>query len=127
MAQGHGQGPKFQLDVEGELKPWDKDTITTEEIIALGGWDASQGAIVIDIGINTIQETDGSVTLVGDVDTASVEPVVEAVSPVPGGVGPLTDIWVLRNTVTAAWLQTQPAGILGRLDLSTLPPLTGAQ
>ena len=48
MAQGHGQGPKFQLDVEGELKPWDKDTITTEEIIALGGWDASQGAIVID-------------------------------------------------------------------------------
>jgi methylenetetrahydrofolate dehydrogenase (NADP+) / methenyltetrahydrofolate cyclohydrolase len=30
------------------------------------------------------------------------------VSPVPGGVGPITDIWVLRNTVTAAWLQTAP-------------------
>jgi methylenetetrahydrofolate dehydrogenase (NADP+)/methenyltetrahydrofolate cyclohydrolase len=67
-----------------------------------------EGAIVIDIGINAISEADGSVTLVGDVDTGSVEPVVEAVSPVPGGVGPITDIWVLRNTVTAAWLQAGP-------------------
>jgi methylenetetrahydrofolate dehydrogenase (NADP+)/methenyltetrahydrofolate cyclohydrolase len=67
-----------------------------------------EGAIVIDIGINAISQADGSVTLVGDVDTASVEPVVEAVSPVPGGVGPITDIWVLRNTVTAAWLQAGP-------------------
>lgn len=40
--------PKFFLDIEGTIKPWDKDTITTEEIIALGGWDPSQGAIVID-------------------------------------------------------------------------------
>jgi methylenetetrahydrofolate dehydrogenase (NADP+)/methenyltetrahydrofolate cyclohydrolase len=67
-----------------------------------------EGAIVIDIGINAIEQPDGSVTLVGDVDTEAVEPVVEAVSPVPGGVGPLTDIWVLRNTVTAAWLQSGP-------------------
>jgi hypothetical protein len=48
MANEHGQGPKFQIDIEGTLKPWDKETITTEEIIALGGWDPSQGAIVID-------------------------------------------------------------------------------
>ncbi len=66
------------------------------------------GALVIDIGINALKNPDGSVRLVGDVDTASVEPVAEAVSPVPGGVGPITDIWVLRNTVTAAWLQTAP-------------------
>lgn len=46
MAGEHG--PKYHLDVEGALKPWDRDTITTEEIIALGGWDPSQGAIVID-------------------------------------------------------------------------------
>lgn len=46
MAGEHG--PKYHLDVEGTLKPWDRDTITTEEIIALGGWDPSQGAIVID-------------------------------------------------------------------------------
>lgn len=36
------------LDIEGTLKPWDKDTITTEEVIVLGGWDPSQGAIIID-------------------------------------------------------------------------------
>lgn len=42
------KGPKYTLDIEGQLIPWDKDTITTEEIIALGGWDPSQGAIVID-------------------------------------------------------------------------------
>ena len=84
-----------------------------------------EGAIVIDIGINAVEQADGSVRLVGDVDTAAVEPIAEAVSPVPGGVGPITDIWVLRNTVAAAWLQTQPAGILGRLDLTTMPPLAG--
>jgi methylenetetrahydrofolate dehydrogenase (NADP+) / methenyltetrahydrofolate cyclohydrolase len=86
-----------------------------------------EGAIVIDIGINAIERADGSVRLVGDVDTASVEPVAEAVSPVPGGVGPITDIWVLRNTVAAAWLQTQPAGLLNRLDLDVMPPFAGAR
>jgi methylenetetrahydrofolate dehydrogenase (NADP+)/methenyltetrahydrofolate cyclohydrolase len=61
-----------------------------------------EGAIVIDIGINATEGPDGKVALTGDVDTESVEPVVEAVSPVPGGVGPITDVWVLRNTVHAA-------------------------
>jgi hypothetical protein len=41
-------GPKYQVDIEGVLKPWDKDTISTEEIISLGGWDPAQGAIMID-------------------------------------------------------------------------------
>lgn len=74
----------------------------------IGGDLVREGAIVIDIGINAVQADDGSITLVGDVDTGSVEPIAEAVSPVPGGVGPLTDIWVLRNAVTAAWLQAGP-------------------
>lgn len=39
---------KYHLDIEGVLKDWDEDTITTEQIIALGGWDPSQGAIMID-------------------------------------------------------------------------------
>ncbi len=43
-----GQGPKFTLDIEGTLKPWDEDTITTEQIAALGGWDASLGVLLID-------------------------------------------------------------------------------
>jgi len=57
---------------------------------------------VVDIGINATEGPDGNVILTGDVDTESVEPVAEAVSPVPGGVGPITDVWVLRNTVRAA-------------------------
>jgi methylenetetrahydrofolate dehydrogenase (NADP+)/methenyltetrahydrofolate cyclohydrolase len=92
----------------------------------IGGDVVREGAIVIDIGINAVEQPDGSVKLVGDVDTPSVEPIAEAVSPVPGGVGPITDIWVLLNTVSAALLQNQPAGMLGRLDLDTLPPVTGA-
>jgi methylenetetrahydrofolate dehydrogenase (NADP+) / methenyltetrahydrofolate cyclohydrolase len=60
------------------------------------------GAIVVDIGINPVEGPDGRTHLVGDVDFESVEPRVEAISPVPGGVGPITDVWVLRNAVTAA-------------------------
>lgn len=48
-------GPKYQLDIEGQLHPWDEDTITTEQIIQLGGWDASQGAVLIDLRDNTEQ------------------------------------------------------------------------
>jgi hypothetical protein len=40
--------PKFTLDIEGTLKPWDSDTITTEQIAALGGWDVSLGVLLID-------------------------------------------------------------------------------
>ncbi len=47
-----GRGPKFHLDIEGTLHPWDQDTITTEQIIQLGGWDPSLGAIVIDADNN---------------------------------------------------------------------------
>jgi len=46
------KGPKFWLDIEGDIKPWNKDTITTEEIIELGGWDPSVGAIVVDKNTN---------------------------------------------------------------------------
>ncbi|MFQ5803616.1 MAG: multiubiquitin domain-containing protein [Candidatus Methylomirabilales bacterium] len=42
------RGQKFFVNIEGTVHPWDKDTITTEEIIALGGWDPSLGVIEID-------------------------------------------------------------------------------
>jgi methylenetetrahydrofolate dehydrogenase (NADP+)/methenyltetrahydrofolate cyclohydrolase len=61
-----------------------------------------QGAIVVDIGINPVEQPDGSMRLVGDVDLDSVLPFVEAVSPVPGGVGPITDVYALHNTLCAA-------------------------
>ncbi|GHE07427.1 bifunctional protein FolD [Klenkia taihuensis] len=64
----------------------------------------SEGAVVIDVGINPRTGADGSVHMVGDVDFESVAPRVRAITPVPGGVGPVTDVWLLRNTVTAARL-----------------------
>jgi hypothetical protein len=42
------KGPKYRIDIEGTLHDWDHDTITTEDIIRLGGWDASQGVMLID-------------------------------------------------------------------------------
>lgn len=43
-----GEGPKFTLDIEGTLTPWDANTITTEQLAALGGWDIAQGVIMVD-------------------------------------------------------------------------------
>ena len=58
------------------------------------------GAAVIDVGINRIQDAEsGKFRLVGDVDFASVEPIVGAITPVPGGIGPMTVTMLLHNTV----------------------------
>ena len=59
------------------------------------------GATVIDVGINRI-ERDGKAKLVGDVEFAGVSKVCDAITPVPGGVGPMTIACLLKNTVTAA-------------------------
>ena len=62
------------------------------------------GAVVIDVGINRI-ERDGKSRLVGDVDFTSVSEVAGAITPVPGGVGPMTIACLLKNTLTAACRQ----------------------
>ncbi|WP_340108107.1 bifunctional methylenetetrahydrofolate dehydrogenase/methenyltetrahydrofolate cyclohydrolase FolD [Pikeienuella sp. HZG-20] len=59
------------------------------------------GATVIDVGINRIPGEGGKMRLVGDVDFASVAPVAGAITPVPGGVGPMTIACLLANTLTA--------------------------
>ena len=59
------------------------------------------GAVVIDVGMNR----DENGKLCGDVDFAAVEPVASCITPVPGGVGPMTIAMLLKNTVTAAKLQ----------------------
>ncbi|MCB1400393.1 MAG: bifunctional methylenetetrahydrofolate dehydrogenase/methenyltetrahydrofolate cyclohydrolase FolD [Rhodobacteraceae bacterium] len=64
-----------------------------------GDW-VKPGATVIDVGINRI-ERDGKTALVGDVDFASAAKVAGAITPVPGGVGPMTIACLLANTVTA--------------------------
>ncbi|RWR47029.1 bifunctional methylenetetrahydrofolate dehydrogenase/methenyltetrahydrofolate cyclohydrolase FolD [Sinirhodobacter ferrireducens] len=64
-----------------------------------GAW-VKPGATVIDVGINRI-ERDGKTKLVGDVDFASAVEVAGAITPVPGGVGPMTIACLLANTLTA--------------------------
>jgi methylenetetrahydrofolate dehydrogenase (NADP+)/methenyltetrahydrofolate cyclohydrolase len=63
------------------------------------------GAAVIDVGINRIVGPDGSGKLVGDVDFDGVREVAGWISPVPGGVGPLTVAMLLANTLLAAELR----------------------
>jgi methylenetetrahydrofolate dehydrogenase (NADP+)/methenyltetrahydrofolate cyclohydrolase len=65
-----------------------------------GDW-LKPGATVIDVGINRI-ERDGKGKLVGDCDYASCEKVAGAITPVPGGVGPMTIACLLENTLDAA-------------------------
>jgi methylenetetrahydrofolate dehydrogenase (NADP+)/methenyltetrahydrofolate cyclohydrolase len=60
------------------------------------------GAVVIDVGINREARADRSTALVGDVDFAPVAEVAGAITPVPGGVGPMTIACLLANTLTAA-------------------------
>ena len=48
MTLQDGAEAKFEIDIEGALKPWDEDHITTEEIAALGDWDAALGVVRID-------------------------------------------------------------------------------
>ncbi len=60
------------------------------------------GATVIDVGISRVGNPDGGTRLVGDVDFAAAREVAGAITPVPGGVGPMTIACLLRNTVLAA-------------------------
>ena len=57
-----------------------------------------EGAVVIDVGINR----DENGKLCGDVDFENVEPKASFITPVPGGVGPMTVAMLMQNTVTAA-------------------------
>ncbi|MEB3211967.1 MAG: bifunctional 5,10-methylene-tetrahydrofolate dehydrogenase/5,10-methylene-tetrahydrofolate cyclohydrolase, partial [Leptolyngbyaceae bacterium] len=57
------------------------------------------GAVVVDVGINRITEPSGNTRLIGDVDFDAVEPVAGWLTPVPGGIGPMTVTMLLHNTV----------------------------
>lgn len=72
-----------------------------------GDW-IKPGAVVIDVGINRVTTADGKGKLVGDVEFASAQAQAAFITPVPGGVGPMTIACLLRNTLTAAkWAETQ--------------------
>ena len=62
-----------------------------------------EGVIAIDVGINALKDpATGTVHMVGDLDFESVAAKAEAITPVPGGVGPVTDVWLVGNTLAAA-------------------------
>jgi methylenetetrahydrofolate dehydrogenase (NADP+)/methenyltetrahydrofolate cyclohydrolase len=60
------------------------------------------GAVVIDVGINRVTQPDGTKKTVGDVDFESVSQKASHISPVPGGVGPMTVAMLLKNTIRSA-------------------------
>lgn len=74
-----------------------------------GDW-IKPGATVIDVGINRMELPDGGTRLVGDVDFESCSPIAGAITPVPGGVGPMTIACLLYNTL-------QQAGKLHNIDI----------
>jgi methylenetetrahydrofolate dehydrogenase (NADP+)/methenyltetrahydrofolate cyclohydrolase len=61
------------------------------------------GVIAIDVGIDPVEDPEtGKTRFVGDIDFESVVAKAEAITPVPGGVGPITDVWLIGNAVSAA-------------------------
>jgi methylenetetrahydrofolate dehydrogenase (NADP+)/methenyltetrahydrofolate cyclohydrolase len=76
------------------------------------------GAVVIDVGVNRVDDASAprGYRLVGDVAYDEVEPIAEAISPVPGGVGPMTITMLLRNTLDAARLQVAARDGRGATD-----------
>jgi len=66
-----------------------------------GDW-IKPGATVIDVGINRVEKEDGGTKLVGDVEFSSASEVAGAITPVPGGVGPMTIACLLHNTLQQA-------------------------
>jgi methylenetetrahydrofolate dehydrogenase (NADP+)/methenyltetrahydrofolate cyclohydrolase len=64
-----------------------------------------EGAVVIDVGVNEVGKTsEGKRILAGDVDFETVKEKAGAITPVPGGVGPMTITMLMKNTVKAAKL-----------------------
>jgi methylenetetrahydrofolate dehydrogenase (NADP+)/methenyltetrahydrofolate cyclohydrolase len=67
-----------------------------------------EGVVAVDVGFHTIVDPEtGKTSFVGDLDFDSVAAKAEAITPVPGGVGPITDVWLVGNTLVAAALSVQ--------------------
>ena len=101
-------------DLEGKLA--DADIVVAAAGIPefVDGSMLKEGATVIDVGINRVDaDTEKGYELVGDVEYESASEVAGAITPVPGGVGPMTRAMLLYNTVRAAGIQT---GVDVRLD-----------
>lgn len=88
-------------DLNAECRQADILVVATGHAELLGAEAIKPGAVVIDVGINRI-ERNGAPVLVGDVDFAAASQLASAITPVPGGVGPMTVACLMKNTLTAA-------------------------
>jgi methylenetetrahydrofolate dehydrogenase (NADP+) / methenyltetrahydrofolate cyclohydrolase len=70
----------------------------------IGADDVRDGAVIIDVGINRVRDAQGTMSTVGDVDFDAVRPKAAFITPVPGGVGPMTVAMLLKNTLRSAEL-----------------------
>ncbi len=83
-----------------------------------GDW-VKPGACVVDVGINRVpapEKGEGKTKLVGDVDFTAAARVAGAITPVPGGVGPMTIALLMANTLTAAARKAGRAELAAGLD-----------
>ena len=71
------------------------------------------GAAVIDIGINQVLDADGKTKIVGDCDTSAVKEVAGWITPVPGGVGPVTVAMLMKNAISAHQKQLKAGWLAG--------------
>lgn len=93
----------------------------------VSGEHVKEGVIAVDVGINPVAGPGGKVRLVGDLDADSVASTAEAISPVPGGVGPITDVWLVKNTVGAARLTADVEAAQASLEGMTIAADDGGQ
>jgi methylenetetrahydrofolate dehydrogenase (NADP+)/methenyltetrahydrofolate cyclohydrolase len=98
-------------DLAGILRTADIVVVAVGKPKLISGDMLREGAVVIDVGINVV---DGKI--VGDVDQDSARQVVSAITPVPGGVGPVTNALLLTHLLRAATSQAEAARHGGRTD-----------
>lgn len=92
-------------DISAHLKTADLIIIAAGHPDLVQGKDLKKGSVVIDVGINPITNSDGSQSIVGDANFKSCLEKVSRITPVPGGVGPMTVASLMTNTVDAYCLQ----------------------
>jgi methylenetetrahydrofolate dehydrogenase (NADP+)/methenyltetrahydrofolate cyclohydrolase len=81
---------------------------------------SARGVIAIDIEINPVRDPrSGKQGFVGDLDFSAVATRAEALSPVPGGVGPITDAWLLKNTADSARISTRAEAARRSVETAT--------
>ena len=119
LMMGKGQGGDATVTVAHSRTRHLRETLRSADILvaAIGkagfvtAEDVREGAVVIDVGINQIEDrsTERGYRLVGDVDYPGVAPKTAAITPVPGGVGPMTIAMLMSNTVKACRLSMAAA------------------